>query len=404
MRQSENKIDMTVESTVGEIAGNISLGFVDKSQNSSSGLFEALTKESGSASFLNRRNYEKRLLTFQASTYYAKPACLSPLFCARFGWQNADKNMLVCSACGSALSITLNSNLSANTFDRLCQAYRNKIVSCHATSCPFRLSSIDELRSFELSEQESENIEKENSNGDVHLSVPIYLGQVLPEDTIRLMEHPSPYMVLKRKIDNFNDIVRSINSKAAGSSLLSSTWRFPRLQVPSKIRQMNSSMNLTEVLGCDDESILALSLLGWTPISNECLDNSTPVLSLGCRCCFSIIDLQLENSSEDNDGTEIDRLTKRQKISYRNLNPLESHRHYCPYKVGFPEKVGDSNPVWKIILQRLCEEIHGSKTKESARIEEIEADVAIGILEKSVDNVRKILHSGIATRKLDLKA
>ena len=85
MRQSENKIDMTVESTVGEIAGNISLGFVDKSQNSSSGLFEALTKESGSASFLNRRNYEKRLLTFQASTYYAKPACLSPLFCARFG-------------------------------------------------------------------------------------------------------------------------------------------------------------------------------------------------------------------------------------------------------------------------------------------------------------------------------
>lgn len=48
-------------------------------------LAEVLNKKSGVASLSNRREYEKRLLTFQASTYYAKPPCLSPLFCARFG-------------------------------------------------------------------------------------------------------------------------------------------------------------------------------------------------------------------------------------------------------------------------------------------------------------------------------
>ena len=45
-----------------------------------------LNRESCLASLTNRQEYEKRLLTFQASTYYAKPPCLSPLFCARFGW------------------------------------------------------------------------------------------------------------------------------------------------------------------------------------------------------------------------------------------------------------------------------------------------------------------------------
>jgi hypothetical protein len=33
-----------------------------------------------------RIDYEGRVLTYKATTYYAKPACLSPLFCSRFGY------------------------------------------------------------------------------------------------------------------------------------------------------------------------------------------------------------------------------------------------------------------------------------------------------------------------------
>mmetsp|Transcript_139 Transcript_139/g.400 ORF Transcript_139/g.400 Transcript_139/m.400 type:complete len:86 (+) Transcript_139:131-388(+) len=48
-------------------------------------IVEVLKNTRGPTSLLNRKEYENRLLTFQASTYYAKPPCLSPLFCARFG-------------------------------------------------------------------------------------------------------------------------------------------------------------------------------------------------------------------------------------------------------------------------------------------------------------------------------
>ena len=54
--------------------------------NSSSVFMEVLEKRSAAASLSNlRHEYEQRLVTFQATTYYAKPPCLSPLFCSRFG-------------------------------------------------------------------------------------------------------------------------------------------------------------------------------------------------------------------------------------------------------------------------------------------------------------------------------
>jgi hypothetical protein len=177
---------------------------------------------------------------------------------------------------------------------------------------------------------------------------------------------------------------------------------------------MNSGKELTKRLGCDDESISALSLLGWNPIPNAALDDADPVVSLGCPCCLAIMDLRLvpqqqignnKGSVEDSDEDESDRITKRQRISSRNLNPLEAHRHYCPYKVGFPEKAGVTNPMWKIILKRLSEENHDDEVEESTTtIEEITTDAAVGVMDKSVDNVRRMLRAGIATRKIDLMA
>jgi hypothetical protein len=33
-----------------------------------------------------RKQYEKCLLSFKATTYFSKPTCLSPMFCSRFGY------------------------------------------------------------------------------------------------------------------------------------------------------------------------------------------------------------------------------------------------------------------------------------------------------------------------------
>jgi hypothetical protein len=58
---------------------------VGNEEDGSDKIMTILNKTSELSSLSDRQEYEKRVLTFQASTYYAKPACLSPLFCARFG-------------------------------------------------------------------------------------------------------------------------------------------------------------------------------------------------------------------------------------------------------------------------------------------------------------------------------
>ncbi|MGK3757243.1 MAG: type V secretory pathway adhesin AidA [Bacillariaceae sp.] len=57
----------------------------DEEDDGSDKIMTILNKTRELSSLSDRQEYEKRVLTFQASTYYAKPACLSPLFCARFG-------------------------------------------------------------------------------------------------------------------------------------------------------------------------------------------------------------------------------------------------------------------------------------------------------------------------------
>lgn len=377
------------------------------SEKISSAFSELLNENSGSTSLLNLRNeYEKRLLTFQASTYYAKPPCLSPLFCARFGWKNADTDMLVCTGCSSALAITLNSSLSANTYDKLCRAYRNKIVSCHSPSCAYRLSSIEELESSET-EMEEVAMTSTTDLDQTSLNVPVYMSQVLPEDSIRLMEHPKPATILRQNAKKISDTIRSTLCTLNANNILdgasTSSWTLPKLQVPPRIQHMNSGKELSKCVGCDNESILALALLGWRTIPNMSSDKTVPALSFGCPCCLSIMDLRLEldtaDASEDDDDDDADRLNKRQRTSSRNLNPLEAHRHYCPFRVGFPDKAGESNPIWKIVLKRLQEE---SQVTESANIEELSTETEMKGLDESVDNVRRILRAGIATRSIDL--
>mmetsp|Transcript_17361 Transcript_17361/g.38036 ORF Transcript_17361/g.38036 Transcript_17361/m.38036 type:complete len:430 (-) Transcript_17361:2189-3478(-) len=392
-------------------------------------IVEVLKNTRGPTSLLNRKEYENRLLTFQASTYYAKPPCLSPLFCARFGWQNADKDILVCSSCSSALAITLNSKLSASTFDKLCHAYRRKIVCNHDINCPFRLSSLEELRSLESSVEEDDDSydpeEENNKSNAEHASydaeVPVYMGQVLPEDSIRLMEYPKPSMLLKQKGEKLIAAIRSATNStttdkdAAGAENdAPTTWGYPRLQIPSKIRQMDSNSELTKMLGFDDISILALSLLGWNPIPNTRVkvDESMPTVSLGCPLCLSIIKLDPEQhqqkegkgTEEDGGASESDRLTKRQRMSCRNFNPLEAHRHYCPYKVGFPKKCTGTVPLWKIILERLHKECQDDDIKNCTVVREEAKCVPIGVFDKAVEKVRRILHAGIAPKEIDLNA
>ena len=325
--------------------------------------------------------------------------------------------MLVCSSCSSALAITLNSKLSTNSYEKLCTAYRDRIVSNHDSKCPFRLSTeqfhylenVEEEKTGKDENEENKNVDTSTTTTSTienyensRLIIPVFMGQVLPEETMRLMEHPTPSSIIRQHAKKLSDVTTTITEAETTSS--SPSWRYPKLHIPTQFEQMYSSTTeLAKFLGCDDESILTLSLLGWQKVD---VNDSDRVVTMGCPLCLSIIDLQLERQRIENDvcvvvADDNDVMAspkKRQRTtSSRYLNPLDAHRHYCPYKVGFPKKSTDKNPVWKIILERInkeyqCRQIHCTTT-----IHETSSDVvADEVLDESITNVRRILRTGIA--------
>lgn len=84
--------------------------------------------------------YRERLSTFHMSTYFSKPAALSPLVCARFGWTNTSRDMLVCSqpSCRAAVCVAYHPVLSARSVSRLTATYREMLATSHKLDCPFR--------------------------------------------------------------------------------------------------------------------------------------------------------------------------------------------------------------------------------------------------------------------------
>jgi hypothetical protein len=276
--------------------------------------------------------------------------------------------------------------------------------------CPFRLSIVQ----FQQLEGENDQQEKiiapgrkhnesekpvKNENdktsqfweGERKLVVPSYMTSVLPEESIQVMEHPAPSGLLRQRTKKIIDI------------LPDSHWKYPKLQIPSEIQQFISSCSPCDRkdfcgLGTDDESVLALTLLGWKPIDKITTD-STPVISLGCSLCFSIMELIIEhNLSSENykENENGDRHTKRQKRS-RSCDPLDTHRHYCPYKCGFPRLPGDPpRPVWRIIFQRLRRE----KEKNA------DADIVVAeqVWDQSIDRIRQILRAGLVPKTVDLSS
>lgn len=50
--------------------------------------------------------------SFTAAKWFAKPASVDPLQCARFGWSNVAKDMLQCGTCGVELCLRIPDEVS----------------------------------------------------------------------------------------------------------------------------------------------------------------------------------------------------------------------------------------------------------------------------------------------------
>jgi hypothetical protein len=425
--------------------------------------------------------------------------------------------MLACCGCPSVLAITLNSKLSNQSHAKLCAAYRDRVVSHHSPTCPFRLTSQEFRRILhagtdvdpnrhpangmmtttangcgkqqDQQQQESELSENDGNQlfgGDKRESVlvlptvPPYMAAVLSEECIRLFGHPTPSTILRGRVRQLIDILpyeaKTTATIAAGTtaSTTPSTitrrtiWKYPKLVIPTEIQRLNHSADAAvDLLRLDmvsrRESIVALAVLGWTPIEKVVVD-SAPVVTLGCPLCLSVMELSLElephekatdgevneevgqggnqdegDSASRSSSDDRQQQNKRLRQLSRYCNPLDAHRHYCPYKCGFPNTAIDRpTPFWQVIINRLNQEVATARPAHSSLVstadgglvgrrgragggedihpppsmatttllgvdeDDDDGTIAGCILDASIERVRKILQAGIAPREVDL--
>jgi len=83
--------------------------------------------------------YQERLATFDVTKWSGKPACLSPPFCAIYGWSCKEKDVLKCSECGEVLLAELPAR-NKDFFPKKVDNLLTMLTSGHASWCEFAIS------------------------------------------------------------------------------------------------------------------------------------------------------------------------------------------------------------------------------------------------------------------------
>ncbi|GMH41994.1 hypothetical protein BSKO_09913 [Bryopsis sp. KO-2023] len=87
----------------------------------------------------SRSEFLARVQTYRPSTWFAKPAELSPLVCARHGWQNSHRDLLRCDFCGACASFDIPASFAH--VSEIVDAYVKTLKESHAPECAWRTAT-----------------------------------------------------------------------------------------------------------------------------------------------------------------------------------------------------------------------------------------------------------------------
>ncbi|KAH3756809.1 C3HC zinc finger-like [Pelomyxa schiedti] len=102
-------------------------------------------RETGRCRPWDKADFAKRVSTFKLENWFAKPACISPLECARYGWQNSGKDTLHCHVCGSNafFGSQESSVLSPSALQKtkeLHEKWKSQLTECHSPLCSWKIN------------------------------------------------------------------------------------------------------------------------------------------------------------------------------------------------------------------------------------------------------------------------
>ncbi|XP_044340462.1 uncharacterized protein [Triticum aestivum] len=92
----------------------------------------------------DRRDLVRRLSSFKAMTWFAKPKVVSPVNCARRGWTNVEPDIITCEACGARLLFSSPSSWTPQQVEKAASVFSLKLDTGHKLLCPWIDNICDE--------------------------------------------------------------------------------------------------------------------------------------------------------------------------------------------------------------------------------------------------------------------
>lgn len=92
----------------------------------------------------DRRDLIRRLASFKAMTWFAKPKVVSPVNCARRGWTNVEPDIITCEACGARLLFSSPSSWTPQQVEKAAAVFSLKLDTGHKLLCPWIDNICDE--------------------------------------------------------------------------------------------------------------------------------------------------------------------------------------------------------------------------------------------------------------------
>ncbi|CAM0881609.1 unnamed protein product [Alopecurus aequalis] len=92
----------------------------------------------------DRRDLVRRLASFKAMTWFAKPKVVSPVNCTRRGWTNIEPDIITCEACGARLLFSSPSSWTPQQVEKAAAVFSLKLDTGHKLLCPWIDNICDE--------------------------------------------------------------------------------------------------------------------------------------------------------------------------------------------------------------------------------------------------------------------
>lgn len=334
----------------------------------------------------NRETYRRKLRTFTATAYFAKPIEISPILCALAGWEIAPGQtndrlessvILKCSDCQADLAILIPPGLSASSIKKLAAHYQKQLWEAHSVACVRR--------------KEAEYFIRTALQQNKRMIMPSLVARVLPASSLELLEQSNPWTAFEQRIVKLIPYVQTLGETIVGPDDLLQVVGL----VVEKLRKCDDSEYLALTQPRPDAqtttAAAALVLTGWDlSESREDGDDgegsSNSVAAIECSFCLSCQALVRSNPVSQEEPQR-----KRRHTSKWN-HPVDAHRYYCPWICGMASASESSTasaaPFWRLLADKLLSdhEVEGSDGTDTA---------------VSATEIHKLLKAGVSSRRMN---